>query len=464
MISAVKSPSKWLVLLTVVSGTFISALNTSIVNVSIPTLMKAFEAELHQVEWVITAFMIAFCVTMPLTNWLKERLSYRLLFVFSLAVFSFGSFLCGTSDSLEMLIFSRIIQALGGGALAPLSMAIVADTFPPSERGRAFGIWGLGVVIGPAIGPTLGGYLSETFSWHWIFLINIPLSVLAMALGWRYLHRKKLEITHSLPFDFLGFFSITVAIVTLLYGLSALAEKKIYTGAMMLAIALISSFIFVRIEKRARAPLWDLSLFGNKVFVGCILITFVRSVSLFGGIFLLPLFLQEQMLLSETESGLLMLPGSLILAFMMPVTGTLADKGYTYSLTVTGLIILAVSFTIFYVISPNTAPWIVMIILLIRGIGIGLLVTPVSTATMTSVKSTEAAMASSISNVAQQLGGSFGIAILVLLKAFFFGAAVHHGQFQMQADLTSLHLCFLIAGIIVLLSLLPARNLRNLSR
>jgi MFS transporter, DHA2 family, multidrug resistance protein len=453
------SPSRWSILLTVVAGTFIGALNTSIVNVSIPALMRAFNAELHHVEWVVTSFMIAFSVTMPMTNWLKERLSYRLLFVLSLAVFSFGSLLCGLSNSLELLIVSRVIQAIGGGALGPLSMAIVTDTFPANERGRAFGIWGLGVVIGPAIGPTLGGYLTEVLSWRWIFFVNLPFGLIAMALGWRNLHRKKLEVTHYQKFDLNGFVWITACIVSLLYSLAKMAEQGVSPLSLwLLAGSVFFGYFFVRAEKATDSPLWDLTLFKNRVFVSCILITLVRSISLFGGVFLLPLILQGHMHLSETQSGLVMLPGALILAVMMPVTGSWADKGYTYILTITGLVILAASFIVFVGVEPTTPQWVVVFIQLLRGIGLGFLVTPLSAATMGSVKHSQIAMASSISTLAQQLGGSLGIALLVLLKALFVQFATSQRKSPLDAELFSLHACFLAAGVIVLLSLFPARR------
>lgn len=424
--------------------------------------MKVFHAELHQVEWVITAFMIAFSVTMPLTNWLKERLSYRLLFVLSLAVFSAGSFICGAAGQLEVLIFGRIIQALGGGTLAPLSMAIITDTFPAKERGRAFGIWGLGVVIGPAIGPVLGGFLSETFSWRWIFYINIPLGLIAATLGWRYLHRKALEKVHRIEFDFFGFLWITTFTISLLYSLSKMAEVGITTLVISLLIVAIGSlYLFIDNERRVKHPLWDMSLFRNRLFVSCIVITTMRSIALFGGVFLLPLVLQGHMHLSESRSGLVMMPGSLVLAFLMPITGNLADKGYSFLLTVSGLIILSASFIGFAFVDDHTMELMVTLILLVRGIGIGLLVTPVSAMTMSAVKHTQAAMASSISNVAQQLGGSIGVASLVLIKSFFEGIELSGGQSYLKAELHSLHWSFAMAGLLVLTPLVLTRNMRG---
>lgn len=455
-----KSPSKWWVLLTVVSGTFVGALNTGIVNVSVPSLMRAFHAKLHEVEWVITAFMIAFSVTMPLTNWLKERLSYRMLFILSLVVFIVGSILCGVSTSLPMLIFSRIVQAIGGGAMGPLSMAIVADTFPANERGRAFGIWGFGVVIGPAIGPTLGGYLSETLSWRWIFYINVPLGLVAIALGWKFLHRAKLEVTHRIPFDTGGFVWITSAIVALLYSMALMADSGLTLwSATLLLVSALCTFFFLQVEKRMDYPLWDLALFRNQLFVSCVLVTLVRSIALFGGIFLLPFILQDHMHLSESRSGLVMLPGSLVIALMMPLSGILADRGYTRLLTTTGLLFVALSFFSFVGVNPYTPEWFAVSILVLRGIGLGLLVTPLASATMNAVKPPQVAMASSISNLAQQLGGSLGIALLVLLKSFFFKIASLGGQTSDQAELYSLHSCFLIGGLIVLVSLIPARKI-----
>lgn len=457
--------SKGMILFTVVTGTFIGAMNTSIVNVSVPTLMRAFSAGLSEVEWVITAYMIAFSVTMPAVNWLKERFSYRLLYIMSIAVFSFGALLCGAAQSLDMLIVARIIQAIGGGALGPISMGIVADTFPAAERGRAFGLWGLGVVLGPAIGPTLGGYLSDYLSWRWIFYINVPLGLIAMVMGARFLHLKKLEVTHKLPFDFQGFVYITVALVSLLYSFSMMERAGLnLVVTSLLGVAILCSYLFVHRERVARAPLWNLSLFRNGIFVSCLLVTFGRSIALFGGVFLLPFVLQNQMGMSESNSGLVMFPGSIVLAAIMPLAGRWADRGHILLLTIAGLILLSLSLVLFALVLPSSPHYWVVAILLIRGIGLGLLVTPLATATINSVRQPEVAMASSISNLAQQVGGSFGIAFLVLLKSIFLHWLVARGESQANADLQSLHWCFLVSGIVVALCLVPALDLKRLGR
>lgn len=457
--------SKWMVLSAVVLGTFIGAMNTSIVNVTIPQLMRVFNAPIHAVEWIITAYMIALATSMPIVGWLKERWSYRVLFVGGLGVFTFGSVLCGAAQSIETLIMARVIQAFGAGITAPGAMAIVSHVFPPEERGRAFGIWGLGVVIGPAIGPTMGGFLSEEYSWRWIFWINLPLGLLAMAWAWTVLGGNAEEKKQRVPFDLRGFLYITASIVGFLYALT-LAKESNHTNEVfgLVALSIGSLLLFLREEKRTKAPLWDLSIFHNKQFVACILVTVARSAALFGGVFLVPFLLQQQLGYSEMESGIIMLPGSLILAVMMPASGWLSDRRGVRLLSILGLLIVAVSMFLFAGVGVTSSFTWLSIILLIRGIGLGFLVTPISTATMNSVPAHQIATASSISNIAQQVGGTFGIASLVLFKEFVATQASRQGIGASGVELFSLHVSFIAAGIVMLLAVIPAWRLATPER
>ncbi len=451
-------PSKWLVLSAVVLGSFVGAMNTSIVNVTIPQLMQVFKAPIHQVEWIITAYMIALATAMPIVGWLKERWSYRGLFVGGLGVFTLGSVLCGAAQTIEFLIVARIIQAFGAGVSAPGAMAIVTSVFPPKERGRAFGLWGLGVVIGPAIGPTLGGFLSEAYSWRWIFWINLPLGLLAMWWAWSVLEPEDKKNAARVPFDLRGFLYITAAIVGSLYALT-LAKEAQHTveACALLILSMTSLWLFVREEKRAKAPLWDLSIFRNKEFMACILVTAARSAALFGGVFLVPFLLQQQLGYSEMESGLMMLPGSLILAVMMPASGWLSDRRGVRLMSLLGLLVVAASMFLFADVGTKSSFAWLTAILLIRGVGLGFLVTPISAATMNAVPPHQVATASSISNIAQQAGGTFGIASLVLLKEFAAGMAKQRGMSGAAgSEMFSLHAAFVAAGVVMLLALIPA--------
>ena len=195
---------KWIVMGIVMIGTMMATLDSSIVNVSIPAIMADFGAGVDDIEWVLTGYMIAFATLMPLTAWLRDHLGYKTLFMGSLFVFTIGSLLCGAAWNLESLIGARIVQALGGGAIAPTGMAMISEVFPPQERGKAIGIWGVGIIMGPTFGPTLGGYLTKTFGWRSIFLVNLPLGIVALFAASALLIKDRPHASQHRSFDFWG--------------------------------------------------------------------------------------------------------------------------------------------------------------------------------------------------------------------------------------------------------------------
>lgn len=455
-----KTPSPWMILTTVMIGTFMGALDSSIVNVSIPSMMKAFNSGLSQIEWVITAYMIAFAVSMPLTNGLKNRWSGRWLYFLSLGLFTIGSILCGIADDLGVLVIARVIQAFGGGAMTPTAMAIIAETFPQEKRGRALGYWGLGVVLGPAIGPTLGGWLTEHWSWRWIFLINVPFGIIGMIMAVKYLADDRKSSTRHQRFDGWGFATLTFALISLLYGLS-LFEKEILTATSFFCIvaALIAIWLFLRIEHRRTDPIVDLKLFKRPVFVSCLLVTMARSAALLGGVFLLPFLLQGQLGYTETQSGLIMLPGALVLAVLMPFAGYWSDTQGARFLTIIGLVFIFVSMVCFIFVDRQTPAWFILSALLVRGLGLGLLVTPVSAATVSAVPLGEVPMASSISSLTQQIAGSFGVALLCLLQQVLEGWYRRQGATAPDASLWAINGGFVAAAVLMALAIWPALRL-----
>ena len=211
---------RWKVLGVVMIGTLMSALDTSIVNVCLPSMMSSFGASVDEIEWVITGYMLGFSTFMPLTVWLRDRLGPRTLFLLALGVFTLGSLLCGIAWSLPVLVIARLIQAFGGGAITPTGMAMIAEVFPPAERGRALGIWGVGVIVGPAVGPTLGGYLTDAFGWRAIFDVNLPFGALGLLAAARVLRSDRPAAGARRSFDLAGFVLLSAFLVATLLGLS----------------------------------------------------------------------------------------------------------------------------------------------------------------------------------------------------------------------------------------------------
>lgn len=405
---------RWRVLGVVMLGTVMSALDSSIVNVSLPNMMASFGASIDDIEWVVTGYMLAFSTFMPLTAWLRDRIGYRTLYIASLVVFTAGSVLCGIAPNLPTLVFARVIQALGGGAITPTGMAMIAEVFPPEERGRALGIWGVGVIVGPAIGPTMGGYLTEIFGWRSIFNINLPIGALGLLAASRVLRADRPHAQAKRGFDLPGFLLLSVFLVSALLGLSK-GNHEGWTSSLVLACGLVSivSFVlFLAVESVVEERILDLGLFRNAQFSVAMVVTAARSVALYGGVFLLPVFLQDQMGRSEIDTGLLLLPGALVIGVMMPISGRIAERLGPRAPTLVGLALTAWFMWMYRRLDVNTSTWGVLYPTLIRGVGLGLLVTPVMTAAMNAVPTRKAGMASSMLSLTQQVAGSLGIAVL----------------------------------------------------
>ncbi len=405
---------KWMVLWVVMIGTLMGALDSSIVNVSIPSIMADFGSSVNDIEWVITAYMLAFATLMPLTAWFRDRIGHKNLYIISLVVFTAGSLLCGMAWNLPSLVVARIIQALGGGAVTPTAMAMISDAFEPRERGKAIGYWGIGVIVGPAFGPTLGGFLTKNFGWRSIFLVNLPIGIIGFFLAMSLLKADKPHPSIRKPFDFWGFTFLSAFLVASLLGLSQ-GEIEGWGSAYIVTCAVVSFFGFIGfllVESLIPNGIIDIALFKSPIFASCTLMSFVRSVALYGGTFLLPLFLEQNMGLDEIETGLILLPGALVIGLFMPIAGKISDAIGPRIPTLVGLLALAAFMYMYKTLDVNTSVWHVILPTLIRGFGLGLLIAPVSAAAMNSVPNNKSGMASSILNLAQQVGGSVGIALL----------------------------------------------------
>ncbi|MCX5725794.1 MAG: DHA2 family efflux MFS transporter permease subunit [Candidatus Saganbacteria bacterium] len=405
---------KWMVMAIVMIGMIMSMLDSSIVNVSIPAIMADFGSNIADIEWVVTAYMLAFAVLMPLTAWLRDRVGHKLLYTASLGIFILGSLLCGLAVNIPTLISARVLQALGGGAMTPTGMAMIAEVFGPEERGRAMGFFGMGIIIGPAIGPTLGGFLTATFGWRSIFLVNLPIGIFAMLIAMEMLVHDRPHASNKRSFDAWGFVFLTIFLLSFLLGISR-GETEGWTSRYIMICAVLSVFSFISFiitETLVRERIMDLSLFKYPIFTVSMLITAIRSVALFGGIFLLPLFLQQLKGLTAIQSGLVLLPGSLIIAFALPIVGWLSDKSSPRFLSLIGMICLIYSMYLYRNISIYMSYWDIIYPTLIRGVGMSLLMAPIMALALNSVPRKKAGMASSMLSVIQQVGGAIGIAIL----------------------------------------------------
>jgi EmrB/QacA subfamily drug resistance transporter len=405
---------RYQVLIIVMIGTMMAALDSSIVNISLPNMMADFGTTIDNIEWVVTGYMLAYAVFIPMAAWFKDRMGARMLYIGATAIFTVGSLLCGLAPNLSTLIGARVLQALGGGFLTPIGMSMVTAVFPPKERGRALGLWGMGVIAGPALGPTLGGYLTREFGWRSIFLVNLPFGILTVLLGLALLKADVPPAHHRKPFDTWGFLFLALFLVAFLLGLSQ-GEKEGWESAYIITcwvLAALGFVLFLVAESGQKHCIVDLSLFKSRIFTACVLVTAGRTVALFAATFLLPLFMQNLMGRDELQSGLLLLPGSLLLALAMPLSGRLGDLTGPRWLSLIGAFGICFFMYQYRMLDSGSSDWDVIWPTFIRSIGIALMVAPVMATALNAVPTSKSAQASSVLNLTQQVAGSFGIAVL----------------------------------------------------
>jgi EmrB/QacA subfamily drug resistance transporter len=406
---------QWAVLWVVMLGTFMSVLDSSIVNVSLPTMMGDFGVDVDDIEWVATGYMLAFAALMPLTGWLRDHIGGKRLYTISLAVFVLGSIACGLSWNMPSIISARVFQALGGGAIVPTGMAMISEVFPPRERGKAMGIWGMGLLVAPALGPTLGGWMTHHLGWRSIFWVNLPVGAVGLLMAMAMLKADTPHPDGRRGFDLWGFVFFTAFLTAFLLGLTNGESKgwhSTYTYTCW-GISIFGLAAFLLTEALVKDQIIDLSLFKSPVFSICILVTVVRSVALFGGVFLLPVFVQRVQGLDAVDAGLLMLPGSVLMAVIMPFSGRMSDKVGARWPAVAGMVSLGLFMWLYHDIDVNTSRWGIIMPTLVRSVGMPLLMAPIMAALLNAVPTRKAAQASSINAIAQQVGGSLGISFLI---------------------------------------------------
>jgi DHA2 family multidrug resistance protein len=405
---------KWTVMGIVMIGTFMSILDSSIVNVAVPHIMAGFGVNLDEAKWIITGYMLGYAVLMPITGWTREVAGLKRTFVWALAVFTAGSALCGVAWSNDSLIVARIIQAIGGGAIMPTGMTLITEVFEPQERGMAMGGWGMGAIIAPAIGPTLGGYMVDGLGWRSIFYVNLPVGIVAVILAQRLLVEGP---TRKMPFDFVGFGFLSAFLISTLLAVSE-GQSRGWESSFIRVnelIAVCSLILFVASALSSEHPILDLSLFKVRNFTLASILGVFRSVGLFGSTFLLPVFMQNFMGYTATRAGEALMPGALIIAFVMPVAGRLSDRMGARPLALVGVVGTALAIFMLRNLGPRSEYHEIFWPLIVRGIGIGFLMAPITTVAMNSVAPQKIGMASGMLNLLQQIGGAVGISYVEVL-------------------------------------------------
>jgi len=426
-VSGPVSGGRWLLpLIVLVVGMFATVLDTTIVNVAIPAIQKDLGSSSDDVEWVVTAYTLTLGIVVPLCGWLGDRIGLSRLYAVSLAAFALTSALCGIAWDLESLVAFRIVQAIPGGILPVISLTMLYRIVPPAKIGSAMGLYGLGVVVAPAVGPTLGGWLIEHTTWPAIFFINLPIGLLGAAAA--LLIFPRIRPTGWPRFDFWGFVTIAYALFAILLASSEGANWG-WTGYPVLILftsGALSLALFVVIELEVDTPLLDVRVFTSWVFTNALLLVTVVSVGLNAVLFYLPQYMQAVLGLTALNSGITLLPQAMTMAITMPIAGKLYDLFGARWLVVTGLVISAYGMYLLTNLTPGTTRMDIMIWTSLRSIGVGLAMMPIMAAGLSALPPASTSAGSAWSNVGQRVAGSLGLAGL--------GALISSQQTQLMAD------------------------------
>jgi len=505
------SKYKWLVMAAVMVGTFMAVLDATIVNVALSKLMATFGVSVDRVEWVLTAYLLAFAVILPSTGWFANRFGHKRMFLIGFFLFTLGSFLASLSPSLSVLIAFRVLQGLGSGIILPVGMAIITREFPPDKRGIALGFWSVAASASVSLGPTAGGYLIDHYSWHTIFDINVPIGLVGMAASFVVL--REFASDERPAFDVVGFLSLGLSLTTLILAL-ANGNSSWNTGGwtsrfivINLGLSLVGMAVFLVAEFTVKHPLIELDLFRSHNFALSNIVMFIFGFGMFGSNFLLPIYLQNSLGYTPFQAGLVFLPVGVILGLTAPVAGMFTDRFGGKIPTAIGLVLLAYTFYQYSFLSWLSMKSQIMVPLYLRGIALGLCMAPLTTVAISDISNRKMAQASGMINVIRQVGGTFGVAVFgtvltrrtilhaanygqqvdqysdayqsTLAKLQYFATHVTAGtsgqaaarakalvyqHVQQQAFISAVDEVFLLAGVILVLSVIPVFFLRKVKR
>ena len=412
-----------IITITAITCTLLEIIDTTIVNVALNDMRGNLGATLTEVAWVITAYAIGNVIIIPMTSWLSNQFGRRLYFAASIMIFTICSFLCGNAIGIWELVFFRFLQGLGGGALLATSQTIITEAYPQEKRGMAQAIYGLGIIVGPTLGPPLGGYIVDHFSWPYIFYINIPIGVIATLLTLQFVRNPNYGKKSAIAdIDWLGIFLLALSIGSLQYVLEKGQDDDWFANKYIIlfsCLTVLGSFFFIWRETIFRNPIVNLRVLKNgNLRIGTVL-TFILGFGLYGSTFIIPIYTQSTLGWTAEQSGLLMVASSVTTAFMMPVIGQLLQKGVPQQFLVSiGMLLFAIfCFWGYRILTNDTASEAFFWMLVVRGAGMALLFIPITTLSLSTLQGAEIGQGVSFTGMMRQVGGSFGVAIITTFMA-----------------------------------------------
>jgi EmrB/QacA subfamily drug resistance transporter len=437
---------KWWTLGAVAFGLFMIMLDNTVVNVALPAIQDDLGVGLSELEWIVTGYALTFAALMLTGGKLADLLGRRLIFVVGLAVFTASSLACGLAGSGEILIAARIVQGAGAALMNPATLSIITATFPPHQRGTAIGMWAGVSALALAIGPLVGGLLTQHASWHWIFFINVPIGLIAIAASFVLIDESR-DTSEVQRLDLPGLLTSAIGLFSLTYGL---IEGNTYgwTSARIViafAVAVLALATFILLERHQRTPMLDLSLFRNRTFAGANAVMLLVALAMFGVFFFVSLYMQNILGYSAVQAGAAFLPMTLLIVLIAPLAGRTSDRFGSRWLMGAGMTLLATQLFYFSRLGLHESYWTLLPAMLIGGVGMASVMTPSAAAAMSGVPVDKAGVGSAVLNSARQIGGSVGIALI--------GAIIAHeagGRRTPEAFVDGFSTALVVASLIAL--------------
>jgi EmrB/QacA subfamily drug resistance transporter len=409
---------KWWTLGAVAFGLFMVMLDNTIVTVALPTIRRELDIRVSELEWIVTAYTLTFAAFILIGGKLADLLGRRLMFNVGLAIFTISSLLCGLAGSINLLLGARAIQGVGAAIMIPSTLSIVTATFPPRQRGTAIGVWAGTAGMALAIGPLLGGILTQQLSWHWIFFVNVPVGVLAIVVS-RIVIVESRDTSHEQGLDLPGLLSSGLSLFALTYALIE-GDNKGWTSPLIIGLFVLSGvlmFVFIVLELHQRLPMLELSLFRIGNFVGSVLVALLVSLAMFGVFFFMSLYIQNIIGYSPTRAGASFLPMTVLVIIVAPFAGRYSDRIGSRWLMAGGMALVAVSLYLFSRVGLHTTYPQLLPAMIIGGIGMPMAMSPTTAAAMATVPVDKAGVGAGVLNSFRQVGGSLGIALLGAIMA-----------------------------------------------
>ena len=439
---------KWWTLAAVSFGLFMIMLDNTIVNVALPSIQRSLDLKISELEWVVTGYALTFGALMLTGGKLADLLGRRLIFVVGLAVFTLSSLACGLAGSASLLIAARVVQGVGAAMMNPSTLSIITVTFPPRQRGTAIGIWAGVSALALAIGPLVGGLITEHINWNWIFFINVPVGAIAIVAAYAFIDESR-DTSHEQRPDLPGLISSALGLFALSY---ALIEANTYgwTSVRILtsfAIAAVALVGFVLLERHQRLPMLDLSLFRNVGFAGANSVMLLVGLAMLGVFFYVSLYVQNTQVTFSAEPGL---PWTALIILLAPQAGRLSDRIGPRPLVAGGMVVVSASLFVFSRFGVNASFWDLLPGMLLGGIGMSMAMAPTTAAAMSTVRADKAGVGSAVLNSMRQVGGSLGIAVMGAIVASGISTSLHAGNPRPVAFVSGYHHALEVATVIAL--------------